>query len=94
MWIILLYIVVGVGILGLFTLFKEIISSEEVDNKNPFIYGDYDPKKDPTLKHVNLFCKHCEWFDGDSACLLKQNLGKITDDVVKNCKLNSFFKAM
>ena len=64
-----------------------------VDEKAPLFHDDYDPSKDYTIKHGNIFCANCKFFDGIDMCLLKVNFGKIGDDSVKNCKLNGLFNA-
>ena len=37
-------------VLGLIVFIHGIRNAKEVDNKEPFLRGDYDPEKDPTLK--------------------------------------------
>ena len=54
-----------------------------VDEKAPLFHDDYDPSKDYTIKHGNIFCANCKFFDGIDMCLLKVNFGKIGDDSVK-----------
>ena len=44
--IVILIVVLYVGL-----LVYEIRNAHEVDSKEPFLYGDYDPANDPTLKN-------------------------------------------
>lgn len=44
-------IIVGVVVIAyVAVLIHEIRNAEEVDPKLPFLWGDYDPLKDPTLQ--------------------------------------------
>lgn len=74
----------------------EIKHAPLVDEKEPFLRGDYDPKKDPTMHtveydHAEKFCKFCKYYDGVAMCLHEDNLGQITHDLVMCCKNNSYF---
>lgn len=51
---ILLFIVLAFGLVALAVLAYEIPRAKEVDPKEPFLYGDYDPKKDPTLESLEM----------------------------------------
>jgi len=48
---VLLYIVVAMGIIGLIAFAVEIKNAPTIDDNEPFLNGDYDPKKDPTLEN-------------------------------------------
>ena len=44
-------IIIGLIVIAYIALLVyEIKNAEEVDPTKPFLYGDYDPLKDPTLK--------------------------------------------
>lgn len=42
-----LYILITMGVLGLIVFFMEIKKAPIIDDKEPFLRGDYDPNKDP-----------------------------------------------
>lgn len=47
------YFLIGYGILvvlGLVVFFLGIKKAVKIDSKQPFLNGDYDPDRDPTLK--------------------------------------------
>lgn len=47
------YFLIGYGILvvlGLIIFIHGIKNAKEVDKNEPFLNGDYDPSKDPTVK--------------------------------------------
>ena len=46
---IVLYILAAMAVLGLIIFIYEIKHATLIDDNEPFLYGDYDPKKDPTL---------------------------------------------
>lgn len=73
-----------------------------VDEKEPFLHGDYGPKKDPTKKfkledeelhYAETFCEHCKFFDGTAMCLNEDNLGELSINLIKHCKAKSLFEA-
>ena len=51
---IVLIIIGSMCLLGLIMFIYGIKHAEEVDPNEPFIYGDYDPSKDPTKKDFNI----------------------------------------
>lgn len=47
----IIFIIIGITVvLSLGFFFYEIKHAKEVGPKEPFIYGDYDPSKDPNNK--------------------------------------------
>lgn len=46
---ILLVAILAVMVIGMAFFFREIKNAPTIDDKEPFLRGDYDPKKDPTL---------------------------------------------
>ena len=47
----IIFIIIGImAVLSLGFFSYEIKHAKEVDPKEPFIYGDYDPSKDPNNK--------------------------------------------
>ena len=44
---VLLYIVVAMGVIGLIVFAVEIKNAPTIDDKEPFLNGDYNPDKDP-----------------------------------------------
>ena len=44
---VVLYILIVMGVLGLIALLVEIKKAPTIDDKAPFLNGDYDPDKDP-----------------------------------------------
>ena len=57
MTIIFIIIIIGIMVvLSLGFLFYEIKHAKEVDPKEPFIYGDYDPSKVPNNKVIVHEC--------------------------------------
>lgn len=46
---IVLYILVAMAVLGLIIFIVEAKNAPIIDDTEPFLHGDYDPKKDPTL---------------------------------------------
>lgn len=56
----IIFVIMGtMVVLSLGFFFYEIKHAEEVDPKEPFIYGDYDPSKDPS-KDNNIVVHECE----------------------------------
>lgn len=48
---VVLYILIAMGVLGLIIFFVEIKKAPIIDDKEPFLRGDYDPDKDPNAPH-------------------------------------------
>lgn len=54
-----LYIFLALVLIGLVVFIHGIHNAQEVDPNEPFIYGDYDPSKDPS-KEDNIIIHKCE----------------------------------
>lgn len=54
-----LYIFLALVLIGLVAFIHSIHNAQEVDPNVPFIYGDYDPNKDPS-KDNNIVVHECE----------------------------------
>ena len=64
----------------------------EVEPKKPFLFGDYDPSKDPTLEHTTNYCNNCKWLSKDNnKCRHFRVNGNITDAKVEECKMYNYF---
>ena len=86
-------IILGVSMLiGLCMVLYEAKHAVQVNPNEPFIYGDYDYRKDPTLKHQRVFCENCQFFDGTNICLAEP-MSEVTDARVSHCKATSMFVA-
>ena len=91
-----LYIILGI-IGGLF-LFSIIIFYYEakhaplIPDTEPFLRGDYVPKEDELVKHAEIFCKNCKFFDGTATCLHENNFGLVTNHSEQLCKKESLFE--
>ena len=71
-----------------------------IDDKAPFLWDDYEPKKDSSsdlfekeLHHTDAFCKNCKFFDGTAICLHENNFGEININLINHCKKNAIFEA-
>ena len=98
-WLIALGIFVII-VMGIFI--TEVKHAPFVDEKEPFLWDDYDPKKDPTKKlkledeelhYAKTFCEHCKFFDGTAMCLNENNFGELSINLIKHCKSISLFEA-
>ena len=45
----ILYIIVALIVLGIVLMYVEFRNAPMIDDKEPFLYGDYDPSKDPNI---------------------------------------------
>ena len=88
--------------LSAYLFYTEAKHAPLIDEKEPFLYGDYDPKKDPTLKakleddmfhFAETFCTNCKYFDGTAMCLHEENFGELAGNLIKHCKKESMFEA-
>lgn len=90
--------IVAIWLIAVGILFaREIKKAPLVDERAPFLRGDYDPKNDPSIHtvefdHAEKFCSHCKYYDGVAMCLNDNNFGQITHDLVLCCKNNSYFE--
>ena len=74
----------------IFGLISYVINkSVEIDPKEPFLKGDYDERKDPTIKHLRVFCENCVFYKKGKC--EKQNNTKINDEIINECKSSSLF---
>ena len=69
-----------------------------IDDKAPFLWDDFDPKKKEVSEEeyhfMETFCQHCKFYDGTAMCLHEDNLGELGKHVVEYCKKKSFFEAV
>ena len=79
---------------------REAKNAPLIDDREPFLWDDYDPKKDPSsdlfekeLHHTDAFCKNCKFFDGTAICLHDNNFGEININLINHCKKNAIFEA-
>lgn len=75
----------------------EVKKAPLIDDKVPFLWDDYDPKKDKSTEEyhfVTTFCENCKFFDGTAMCLHEDNLGEIVRHRIKYCKEKSMFEAV
>ena len=54
-----LYIFLALVVIGLALFIYGIRNAQEIDPNEPFLYGDYDPTKDPS-KENNIVVHNCE----------------------------------
>ena len=74
----------------------EVKKAPLIDDKEPFLKGDYNPKEDPTLfahDYAEKFCKHCKFYDAVAMCLHESNVGVVGVNLIENCKKASMFEA-
>ena len=76
---------------------KEVKNAPTVDEKEPFLWDDYNPMKEANVdedvfRYTKTFCKHCKFYDGTAMCLHENNFGELTKHVVINCKDKSMFE--
>jgi uridylate kinase len=97
---IILGIVVVFFIIVMVLFAKEVRNAPTISDKVPFLWVDYDPKKDPSsdlfekeLHHTDAFCKNCKFFDGTAICLHENNFGEININLINHCKKNAIFEA-
>ena len=99
---IILGIVVVFFIIVMVVFAKEVKNAPTINDKAPFLWDDYGPKKDPTnkpkledeeLRYAKIFCKNCNFFDGTAICLSEKNFGDLSITLIKHCKSNSLFEA-
>jgi hypothetical protein len=87
-----LIIFIAFALISVGLIAYEAKHSVAVDPKAPFLHGDYDEDNDPTARHQEVFCKHCQ-FSKDGIVCLKDTVAEITDERVANCKRTSMFIA-
>ena len=88
--------------------YHEIKNAPTIDEREPFLWDDYGPKKDPTMQNdvsmkneldeelahfAETFCEHCKFFDGTAMCLVDSNFGELSINLIKHCKDKSLFEA-
>jgi hypothetical protein len=88
--------------------YHEVKNAPTIDEREPFLWDDYDPKKDPTMQNdsstktewdeelthfAETFCNNCKYFDGTAMCLTDSNFGELSINLIKHCKDRSLFEA-
>lgn len=94
---IILYFLGIMFIISTVLFISEVKKAPLIDDKKPFLHGDYDPKKDPTLiayDYAEKFCKHCKFYDGTAMCLHEDNIGVVDLSLIDSCKKESMFEAV
>ena len=94
---IIVYFLAILLIISLVLFIIEIKKAPLIDDKEPFLKGDYDPKEDPTLAiydYVETFCKNCKFYDGTAMCLHEDNIGVVDMNLIEACKKASMFEAI
>ena len=92
-----LYVLGIIFIISTVLFISEIKKAPLLDDKEPFLEGDYNPKKDPTLfiyDYAEKFCKHCKFYDGTAMCLHEDNIGVVGLSLIDSCKKESMFEAI
>lgn len=92
-----LYVLGIIFIISTVLFISEIKKAPLLDDKEPFLEDDYNPKKDPTLfiyDYVEKFCKHCKFYDGTAMCLHEDNIGVVGLSLIDSCKKESMFEAI
>ena len=69
--------------------YLEIKKAPIIDDREPFLFGDYDNM----LEHYNKFCKNCALLDEDNKCLHRHVIQPITRDIIEKCTAESMFVA-
>ena len=62
----------------------------KVPNDMPFLWGDYDPNYDETLKHEINYCDNCSFYQQKECTLMKK--GTSDDEKVRICKDKKWFE--
>lgn len=94
---IILYFLAILFIISLVLFIIEIKKAPLIDDKEPFLNGDYGPKEDPTLAiydYAETFCKNCKFYDGTAMCLHENNIGVVDINLIEICKKGSMFEAV
>jgi hypothetical protein len=92
-----LYVLGIIFIISAVLFISEIKKAPLLDDKEPFLEGDYNPKKDPTLfvyDYAETFCKNCKFYDGTAMCLHEDNIGVVDMNLIDSCKKESMFEAI
>jgi hypothetical protein len=91
-----LYVLGIIFIISTVLFISEIKKAPLLDDKEPFLEGDYDPKEDSTLAiydYAETFCKNCKFYDGTAMCLHEDNIGVVDINLIEVCKKASMFEA-
>ena len=86
---VILYIFVGWMLFSLTLAYIGIKEAQVVDDREPFLHGDYDQYTD----YYNKFCENCIFLDKDGKCLHRSVIQPITRDIIDKCKKESMFEA-
>ena len=79
-------------IIGFLIFLYEIKHSQTIPSDEPFLRGDYDPRKDPTLNHKKMFCDKCRYQGTNNTCKIDINPQMITDKWIKECRAEGFLE--
>ena len=79
-------------IISFIVLMFEVKKAPLIPGDQPFLYGDYDLKKDPVLDFERKYCTNCKYYDKESCCLHNSNVGKIKNENICKCIENGFFE--
>ena len=86
------YLIIAWLVISLTLLVYEIKKAPVVDEKLPFLNGDYDMYNDPTKNHKEALCKNCLKNIDGIYCNNGKHLKKIGDDMVAECIKEQYFE--
>ena len=70
----------------------EIKKAPIIDERKPFLHGDYDEKVDPTEAYMTIFCAHCKKNIDGKFCNNGVHLRKLGDEMIESCKEEEYFE--
>jgi hypothetical protein len=86
---IIVYAVIAWFVFSIILAYFEIKNAPIIDEKEPFLHGDYDP----LIEHHNKYCVNCAFLDNDGKCLHRYNVRNVDTQAIENCIKESMFKA-
>ena len=86
------YVAIVWLIASLILFFVEIKKAPVIDEREPFLHGDYDEKADPTEAYMSAFCAHCIKNIDGKFCNNGVHLRKLGDEMVETCKKEEYFE--